>query len=206
MCSSDVEVLTFSSPEQSALASVSAKLSISSSGAQTGHVLAALSLNSSFPCPFRVLTFWSSCVLCNLPFHLLLHQLSSPSSNMLLISFSVFSDYMSISRSCYLVLSNLPASFFMTFGCVVPSPFLSENSVHLSFFPLVLVLEVGGVPVFGLLYVHSLCVSLSPIWSFSRWYLFTRKHVWFRGCTFFRWILFCFWQVAQEQHLPVNHP
>ena len=45
----------FNSPEQSALASVSAMLSTSSSGAQTGHVLAArlrsLSLNSSFPCP-----------------------------------------------------------------------------------------------------------------------------------------------------------
>ena len=54
--------------------------------------------------PFRVLTLSSSCVLRNLPFHLLLHQLSSPSSNMLLISFSVFSDYMSFSRSCYLVL------------------------------------------------------------------------------------------------------
>lgn len=43
---------------------------------------------------------------------------------------------------------------------------LEDFQVDLSFFSLVLVFEVGGVLVFGLLYVQSLCVYLPPISSF----------------------------------------
>lgn len=43
---------------------------------------------------------------------------------------------------------------------------LEAFQVDLSLFSLVLVFEVGGVLVFGLLYIQSLCAYLPPISSF----------------------------------------
>lgn len=88
-----------------------------SSGAQTGHVLAALSLGQFLSVSFRVLDFWSSCVLCNLPFHLLLHQLSLPLSNMLLISFLFSVTICPFPEAVIWFFSNLPASFHDIWLC-----------------------------------------------------------------------------------------